>query len=499
MKYALIIGNEQYTDEKLSRLKTPVEDVRELEKVMSNENIGEFKTHSLINRTEADIRREMSGFLSNKKPDDLVLVYFSGHGVLDSRGRLYLAFKDTQSNNLPGTALQSSFITEVMDDCRSKRQILILDCCHSGAFAQDGKKAGEQQVVTKSTFAGDGYGRAVLTASSSLQFALEGNQVLSQTYLSLFTHYLMEGLKTGEADKDGDGNVSLDEWFDYTYSNVVSVTSNQKPQKWIYEQEGKLLIAKNPNVKKNLPVELSQLLDNLYPEVRLIAITKLAGFLRSQDKEMAKLAIIGLEKLQKDTDSNVSESAKSVLLGYKQPAVQKPIIKPVYEEKLPFEKVTAKQAEKEIANSGNRLLRVFLNHSSTDKPIVRELYQKLRAEKWIQPWLDEEELFPGMDWNLEIEKAIESTDVMLVCLSKQSVTKEGYIQRELRLALDYADYKPERTLSIIPIRLEDCQPPKRLASRQYLDYFGNKRNDAFDKLLVSLRRRAGQLGLSHNI
>src|SRR5690606_38917043 len=118
-----------------------------------------------------------------------------------------------------------------------------------------GKKTGEQKAVTKATFEGDGYGRAVLTASSSVQFALEGNQVIKQTYLSLFTHYLLEGLKTGDADRDGDGDISLDEWFDYTYSKVVSTTSKQKPQKWIYEQEGKLIIAKNPNVKKNLPIE----------------------------------------------------------------------------------------------------------------------------------------------------------------------------------------------------------------------------------------------------
>lgn len=55
----------------------------------------------------------------------------------------------------------------------------------------------------------------------------------------------------------------------------------------------------------------------------------------------------------------------------------------------------------------NRPLRVFLCHSSNDKPAVRELYQKLRAEPWNQPWLDEEELYPGDDWDLAIEKAVE--------------------------------------------------------------------------------------------
>lgn len=472
MKYALIIGNDQYTDEKLSRLKTPVEDARALDQVMSNENIGGFKSYSLINKTEADIRREMSEFLSNKKPDDLVLVYFSGHGVLDSRGRLYLAFKNTQSNNLSGTALQSSFITDVMDDCRSKRQILILDCCHSGAFARDGKKAGEQQAVTKATFAGEGYGRAVLTASSSLQFALEGDQVISQTYLSLFTHYLMEGLKTGDADKDGDGNVSLDEWFDYTYSNVASATSNQKPQKWIYEQEGKLLIAKNPNIKKNLPIELLQLLGNPYPEVRLVAITKLAGFLRSQDSEMTKLAITSLEKFNSDSNSEVSSAAINVLYGYKygQPITPKSVI------------------------PSDRSLRVFLCHASQDKLVVRELYERLLAEGWIDPWLDEKKLLPGQDWDLTIEKAVENSHAVIVCVSQRSVTKEGYINKELRLVLDEALIKPEEETFVIPLRLEDCQMPRRLRSFQWLDYFPKEQQDsAYQILLKSLKMRADSL------
>ncbi|MBK9926154.1 MAG: toll/interleukin-1 receptor domain-containing protein [Anaerolineales bacterium] len=143
----------------------------------------------------------------------------------------------------------------------------------------------------------------------------------------------------------------------------------------------------------------------------------------------------------------------------------------------------------------NRPLKVFLCHSSNDKPAVRELYQRLRVEPWIQPWLDEEELFPGMDWNIEIEKAIEETDVIIVCLSKGSTTKEGYVQREIRTALDYADYKPEGTLYIIPVRLEECEPPRRLRAWQYADYFEGQRERAFERLLVSLRRRADSLGI----
>ena len=131
---------------------------------MADKNIGSFDEVSpLIDRTETEIRRAISSFLSNKKPDDLVLVYFSGHGVLDDRGRLFLSLKDTETTLLKATAIPSTFISDEMDSCRSKRQILILDCCHSGAFARGTK--GEQKAVTEATFEGSGYGRVVMTAS----------------------------------------------------------------------------------------------------------------------------------------------------------------------------------------------------------------------------------------------------------------------------------------------------------------------------------------------
>ncbi len=227
MKYALVIGNESYNDPKLAQLKTPAADSRALAKVLDDEKIGGFEeVISLINQTETEIRRAISSFLNKRKPDDLVLVYFSGHGVLDSSGRLFLASKDTQTSILRATAIPSTFITDEMDNCRSKRQILILDCCNSGAFAR-GTKAGEQKVVTETTFEGNGYGRVVLTASDSTQYALEGDQIIYQTDLSLFTHFLLEGLKSGDADSNSDGYISLDEWYEYTYSQVLSSTPEQ--------------------------------------------------------------------------------------------------------------------------------------------------------------------------------------------------------------------------------------------------------------------------------
>ncbi|HND50309.1 MAG TPA: toll/interleukin-1 receptor domain-containing protein, partial [Anaerolineales bacterium] len=84
-----------------------------------------------------------------------------------------------------------------------------------------------------------------------------------------------------------------------------------------------------------------------------------------------------------------------------------------------------------------RPLRVFLCHASQDKPAVRKMYAYLK-QHGIQPWLDREDLLPGQDWEIEIPKAIFNSDVILVCLSPNSVNKEGYVQKEIVFALDKA-------------------------------------------------------------
>src|SRR2546429_696738 len=91
-----------------------------------------------------------------------------------------------------------------------------------------------------------------------------------------------------------------------------------------------------------------------------------------------------------------------------------------------------------------RRLHVFLCHSSRDKTSVRKLYQQLRAEN-IDPWFDEEGLLPGQDWDLEIRKAVRAADAVIVCASRSSITKRGYVQKEIKYILDIADEQPEGT------------------------------------------------------
>jgi hypothetical protein len=138
-------------------------------------------------------------------------------------------------------------------------------------------------------------------------------------------------------------------------------------------------------------------------------------------------------------------------------------------------------------------LRVFLCHASGDKPAVRDLYQRLSQEKFIQPWLDEEELLPGQDWDTEIRKAVRVSDLVLVCLSPQSITKAGYVQKEIKFALDIADEQPEGTIFIIPTRLELCDVPERLQRWHWANLFETR---GYERLLRALRLRAEAVGVA---
>ncbi len=116
------------------------------------------------------------------------------------------------------------------------------------------------------------------------------------------------------------------------------------------------------------------------------------------------------------------------------------------------------------------------------------LYASLKSVPWIDPWLDEENLLPGQDWDLEITKATRDADAIIICLSSVSVKKEGYVNKEIRHALDIAQEKPEGAIYVIPLRLDDCKPSfEQLKKLQWADYFTP---NAHERLLKSLHVRA---------
>ena len=140
-------------------------------------------------------------------------------------------------------------------------------------------------------------------------------------------------------------------------------------------------------------------------------------------------------------------------------------------------------------NSRHSLL-VFLCHASEDKPAVRDLYERLKNEAGINPWLDEEELLPWQDWNLEIEKALKKSDAIIICVSSTSVKKEGYVQREIKRALRKAEETLSGSIFVIPVKLNQCELPYELQHLQSVKLY---EANGYDRLVKSLRLRAKSL------
>ena len=110
---------------------------------------------------------------------------------------------------------------------------------------------------------------------------------------------------------------------------------------------------------------------------------------------------------------------------------------------------------------------VFLCHASEDKSAVRGYANQL-AEAGFAPWLDEDELLPGQEWDTEIRRAIERSSAVVVFLSPRS-QKRGYVQKEILRVLDEAERQPEGTIFLIPAKLEPCDVPNRLSKWQWVD------------------------------
>lgn len=134
-------------------------------------------------------------------------------------------------------------------------------------------------------------------------------------------------------------------------------------------------------------------------------------------------------------------------------------------------------------------LKVFLCHSSSDKARVREVHAWLTQEGF-EPWLDEVDLLPGEEWEYEIKRAVRRTHIILVCLTREAASKTGFMQREIRFALDAADERPEGQIFIIPTLLDTCVVPDRLSKWHWVNL---TETSGYHKLRLALRKRYAEL------
>lgn len=246
-KYALIIGNNLHDDPAWPDLKTPERDAKAVAEVLEDPQIGGFEqpVKTLLNAFVPEMRRAIAKLFDKRthKPDDLLLLYFSGHGELTDNDDLYFVGRETERDMIVATGLDASYITRLMDNARSRRQVVILDSCYSGAF---GKGGSEHAVPTRAIFEGNGEGRYILASSEALQRSWENDDTLGELDASFFTHFLVEGLRTGAADRDNDGRIHVGELYDHIRAGMAQGSRKQTPIQHSFNIDGKLFIARSP-------------------------------------------------------------------------------------------------------------------------------------------------------------------------------------------------------------------------------------------------------------
>src|SRR5687768_13028205 len=114
---------------------------------------------------------------------------------------------------------------------------------------------------------------------------------------------------------------------------------------------------------------------------------------------------------------------------------------------------------------------VFISYASEDFARVESLYEKLADMEQVKPWMDKKDLLAGQKWEPSIWKAIRRADFFIICLSNRATTKRGFLQREINEALKIWEEKLEDDIYLVPVRLEPCNVPARLAEFQWVDLF----------------------------
>jgi uncharacterized caspase-like protein len=205
-RLALVVATASYRDAGLRQLRAPARDAADLGEVLADPALGGFEVTTALDRSAQQIRLAVEEFLADRRPDDLVVVYLSCHGLVDARRRLYFAAQDTMKNRLASTGVEAEWLLNQLEDCRARRQVVILDCCFSGAFGERAKGPGD--LGLDSRFHGQARGRVVLTASRGTEYSFEGEPLADAVQPgSVFTNALIAGIRSGDADRDRDGYI----------------------------------------------------------------------------------------------------------------------------------------------------------------------------------------------------------------------------------------------------------------------------------------------------
>ncbi|MBW4720550.1 caspase, EACC1-associated type [Saccharothrix obliqua] len=228
-RYALLVSIGDYQDTRLARLRSPAQDVHRLAAVLEDPDIGGYTDVAVLeNADDHAIRRALKEIADTRSREDVVLVYFACHAMVDTRRRMHFAAANTALDRPAGTAVPHAFVHNVLADSPAVGRLLVLDCCFSGMFAEG---YGSQRGLDATTVDVEGErDYAMLSATNSFEYAYEADRVAVELpRASMFTDVLIAGLASGDADLDGDGVVEAIELYRYAHDEMRRLDPKQVP------------------------------------------------------------------------------------------------------------------------------------------------------------------------------------------------------------------------------------------------------------------------------
>jgi hypothetical protein len=317
---ALLIGSGEYTDERLARLAAPSADVDALAAVLEDPAIGDFDAETVVGEPSHELCRRLDHFFTGRhvKHGDVLLLYVSGHGIRSERGTFYFAAANTDLEAPRATAIPGEFVKELVSASYAGTIILIFDCCHSGAFAEG--LTPRSTVEVHPELVASGKGRVAITASTALEYAFEERAIRRlgrPAATSLFTRSLVAGLRSGEADHDEDGQISVDELYAHVCDELRAAAVPQAPG--IAPAHSGVTIARSGRGAAPLPSWLSELIEHDERDKRLAAVTPLRELAVGSDARVGSTARAALQRLAEDDDSERVREAAAGALGDREP------------------------------------------------------------------------------------------------------------------------------------------------------------------------------------
>ena len=300
-KRALLIGVNEYKVG-LAGLSSPIKNVEALREILEDQN--GYRVSCLPNPSVQEMRREIELFFlnNNLERDDLGLLFFSGHGLKDDHGDLYFAATDTEKvvggELRQATAVYAIDIQRWLRNSKCRRKVIILDCCFSGAFPRRMRVFGDNKIDFAGQLLGSlreeeygGKGIVILTSSSAIENSYEREGL----ELSIYTHYLVEGLETGSADIDQDRRILAKELHDYVSDKVSQEESLMTPQIFRVNEGGEIVIAEVKPIEIEPAEQYRKLIEDYFikfgkiPDERRKLVDATANSLGLSPEEAAKI------------------------------------------------------------------------------------------------------------------------------------------------------------------------------------------------------------------